>query len=295
MTTDTLAGIRFGVSIPPAVTPGADPAAEARHAEELGFDLVTVMDHLHGQNPSLETWTVLTWIAARTERIQVAPNVLGLPYRHPAVTAKMAETLDRLSGGRFVLAVGAGGSNTEFGAFGLDVRSRPEKVEALEEAIDIIRGVWAGPEFTYQGKHFHTDAATIEPRPERSIPIWLGVYGNRMLDLLGRKADGWLPSKIYLPLEPAREKMDRIKKAAADAGRDPEEITYAYNVSVLVKEGATPRNGQIAGSPDEVAESLIELFESGFTFLNFWPSGSNQAEQRQRLANEVLPAVRQTL
>jgi alkanesulfonate monooxygenase SsuD/methylene tetrahydromethanopterin reductase-like flavin-dependent oxidoreductase (luciferase family) len=115
--------------------------AEARHAESLGFDLFCVADHLHGGNPTPEPWTALTWIAAMIEHIGVMTNVLGLPYRTPTVTAKMAETLDRLSGDRLVLGLGTGGYDREFSAFGLAERSPGQKVGALSEAILIICGL----------------------------------------------------------------------------------------------------------------------------------------------------------
>ena len=102
---------RFGVSIVPSASGRSDPVAEARRAEELGLDHVSIWDHPHGERPSLETWTLLTWIAARTERIGLATDVLGLPFRLPALTAKMAETLDRLSGGRVILGLGGGGND----------------------------------------------------------------------------------------------------------------------------------------------------------------------------------------
>src|SRR5262249_25073313 len=147
-----------------------DPVAEARHAEALGFDLATVHpDILHGPEPSLETWTVLTWLAARTATIALAPFVLALPYRHPAVVAKMAETLDRLSGGRLVLGLGAGGplprAEAAVRAFGLARRSPGERVAALEEAIDVMRGLWGTPAFSYAGRHFAVEGASVTPRP----------------------------------------------------------------------------------------------------------------------------------
>ncbi|MGH2651238.1 MAG: LLM class flavin-dependent oxidoreductase, partial [Actinomycetota bacterium] len=111
--------LRFGVTVIPSASDRSDPVGEARHAEELGFDLVTLWDHLYGTRPSYETWTLLTWMAASTSRISVGTNVLGLPYRNPVVIAKMAETLDRLSGGRLILGLGAGGNDAEFEAFGL--------------------------------------------------------------------------------------------------------------------------------------------------------------------------------
>src|SRR5947199_9269623 len=102
--------VRFGLTVSVAADGTNDPVAYARRAEDLGFDLITVSDHLHGSYPTYETWTVLTWLAASTTRIRVAPMVLGLFYRSPAVVAKMAEALDRLSGGRLVLGMAGGGS-----------------------------------------------------------------------------------------------------------------------------------------------------------------------------------------
>ena len=116
----------MGLNLSTSAAEGADPVADAVRAEELGFDFVSVSDHLHGTHPTFETWTLLTWIAAATTRIGVVSNVLGLPYRSPAVLAKMAETLDRMSGGRFVLGLGAGGMDAEFAGFGLPVRTPGE-------------------------------------------------------------------------------------------------------------------------------------------------------------------------
>jgi hypothetical protein len=134
----------IGITISSSSSSGADPVAEARHAEALGFDMVSVhRDVLHGPPPSLETWTLLTWLAAHTTTVKLAPNVLALPNRHPAVLAKMAETLDRLAGGRLILALGGGApiNHQAFGAFGLARRSPDETVAATEEAIDVIRGL----------------------------------------------------------------------------------------------------------------------------------------------------------
>jgi alkanesulfonate monooxygenase SsuD/methylene tetrahydromethanopterin reductase-like flavin-dependent oxidoreductase (luciferase family) len=153
-----------------------------------------VADHLHGADPTPEPWTALTWVAAVTERIGVMPNVLGLPYRAPAVTAEMAETLDRFSGGRLVLGLGTGGYDAEFSAFGLSERTAGQKVAALGEALKIIRGLWREPSLSYAGEHFHVRDARIEPKPAHPIPIWLGAYGPRSLRMTGALADGWVPS-----------------------------------------------------------------------------------------------------
>jgi probable F420-dependent oxidoreductase len=268
----------------------ADVVADARELEALGFDFLSITDHLPGRRPSLETWTQLTWVAARTERIRVATNVLGLPYRPPAVLAKMTETLDRLSGGRLILGLGAGGSNAEFAALGLPVRSPGEKIDALEEALAIIRGLWTEPVFTYEGRFYQVRDAEIEPKPERPIPIWLGTYGKRALALTGREADGWLPSMFFAPPERMVEMRDVVRKAAEEAGRDPDDITYAYNVGVQVGDDLRSDQRTISGGPAEVTERLRDLVDRlGLTALSLWIRG---AEQRRRFAAEVLLALR---
>lgn len=287
----------FGINIHTWARPGMDPLTEALHAEHLGFDLVTVhRDVLHGTDPSFEMWTLLTWLAARTTRIRVAPNVLALPNRHPAALAKMAETLDRLSGGRLVLSLGAGGERNEpaLRALGLTQRSPRDKVEALEEEIDLLRGLWSTSGFSFMGKHFRAEAASMEPKPDRRIPIWLGVFGSRMVDLVGRKADGWLPTLLLLEPEQAYRKFKDIRSAAESAGRNPDDITFAYNIPVLVDETATTTREQIAGPAREIARRFADLAHHGVTFLNLWPGG-DPAKQRERLARDVLPTVRELM
>jgi alkanesulfonate monooxygenase SsuD/methylene tetrahydromethanopterin reductase-like flavin-dependent oxidoreductase (luciferase family) len=289
--------LKFGVNIHTGIQPGVNPVTEALHAEQLGFDVVTLHgDVLHGSDPSFELWTLLSWVAASTSRIGVAPVVLALPNRHPAVLAKMAETLDRLSGGRLLLVLGAGGPMNEpaYRAFGLTQRSPREKVQALEETLDILRGLWSTSGFSYVGQNFRTEGATIEPKPGHSIPLWLGVFGNQMLDLVGRKADGWLPTYQFLEPEQAYQKGERIRAVAEHAGRNPDEITYGYNIPILVEEGAVTNRWRIAGSARKVARQLATMARHGFTFFNMWPVGE-ATTQRERLAREVLPAVRDLL
>ena len=284
-------GPRFGLTIVPSASGRSDPIAEARRAEELGFDLVAIWDHPHGEHPSFETWTLMTWIAAHTSRISIASDVLSLPFRLPALVAKMAESLDRLSGGRLILGLGAGGSDEESAGYGAPVRPPAERIEALEEALHVIRGVWTEPVFTYDGAYYRNDAARVEPKPARAIPIWLGTYGPRALELTGRLADGWIPSMPYLPPSRAKDAIDRVRTAAERAGRDPGALDLAYNVPVRV--GGPPAvdpDRQVAGEPAAVAERLAELLALGFTVLNL-AIGGRRDEQMTLLA-EVLPQVR---
>jgi probable F420-dependent oxidoreductase len=285
-------GMLFGLNVSTEAQTGIDPAAVARKAEQLGFDFVSASDHLHGRRPTYEPWTMLSWIAAATSRIRVATRVLAVPYRHPAVLAKMAETLDRLSGGRLILGLGGGALDQEFHAFGLGVRSPRDKVDGLAEAIRILRGVWSQPRFTFEGRLYQTDGAELEPKPDHSIPIWLGTYGQRALALTGQLADGWIPSLGYAPPEQIPGLRERVLAAARAAGRDPDELTCAYNLGVRIDERADLEPSVVAGAPDAVIERLRSLAELGFTAMNFIPVGPGQEEQIERLAREVLPTLR---
>jgi probable F420-dependent oxidoreductase len=277
----------FGVSLV-----GADPVATAIRAERLGFDFVSAPDHPAANNPSPETWTLLTWIAASTTHIAVATKVLAVPFRSPAITAKMAETLDRLSAGRLILGLGAGYSNQEIDSLGIQPRTAGERIDGLEDAIRIIRGLWSEPEFSHRGKLHHVQGARIEPKPAHPIPIWLGTFGKRALALTGRLADGWIPSLGYAPPQVVGEMRDRVLTAAQKAGRDPEEITCAYHMELRIDERTAERTSIVTGTPDAIIERLTGFLRLGFTAMNFSLLGPDENEQLERLATEVLPALR---
>lgn len=267
--------ISFGLDLPTSLTPDG-PVALARAAEDLGFDFVSASDHPAGTDPSYETWTMLAFVAAGTSRIGIATRVLGVPYRPPAMVAKMAETLDRLSGGRLVLGLGGGASDDEFRQFGLRVPTPREKVDGLEQAVAVIRGLWSHKGFTYPGPLHRTENADLEPKPERHIPIWFGTFGPRALDLTGRVADGWIPSLGYAPAEELPHMRRRVLDAAERAGRDPSTITTALNLDL-----------------DDGLDHLEGLIAEGFTTLNFKvPVGPDRAGRIERLATEVLPSLR---
>ncbi|MFB9200672.1 LLM class flavin-dependent oxidoreductase [Nonomuraea spiralis] len=257
---------------------------DARAAEELGFDFVSASDHPCGSEPSYEVWTMLTWVAAATSRIRVATRVLGVPYRPPAMVAKMAETLHRLSGGRLILGLGGGYSDEEFRAFGLGVPTPREKVDGMVEAIDIMRGLWSESDFTYEGSRYRTEGATIEPKPLSPIPIWLGTYGPRALEATGRLADGWIPSLGFAPPERAAAMRERI----LSSGRT---VECVYNVPFRL-DGPAEGEGVVAGSVWEVSDRLAEFVRMGFTSMNFMPVGPDPRAQAERLATEVLPTLR---
>jgi alkanesulfonate monooxygenase SsuD/methylene tetrahydromethanopterin reductase-like flavin-dependent oxidoreductase (luciferase family) len=283
--------VLFGLDVPTSTGASDDPVAEAVNAEALGFDFVSSSDHPCGDSPSFETWTMLTWMAASTSHIRIASRVLGVPYRPPAMVAKMAESLQRLSNGRLILGLGGGASDNEFRAFGLTVPSPRDKVDGLAEAIEIARGLWSQQTFTYQGRLYHTDGAQIEPKPVARIPIWLGTFGPRSLTMTGRLADGWIPSLGMAPPEQVPAMREHILAGAREAGRDLAGFTYALNMEIRVDEHADIPGG-VTGSADAVTEQLVGLIRLGFTALNFKPNGPDRREQVERLARQVVPAVR---
>jgi alkanesulfonate monooxygenase SsuD/methylene tetrahydromethanopterin reductase-like flavin-dependent oxidoreductase (luciferase family) len=287
-------GLLFGLDVPTSAGPGADPAAAAQTAEALGFDFISASDHPCGASASHETWTMLSWIAARTSRIRVATRVLGVPYRPPAMVAKMAETLDRLSDGRLILGLGGGASDEEFRAFGLTVPSPRDKVDGLEEAVRIVRGLWSQPRFSFTGRLYHTNAAALEPKPGHHIPIWLGTFGDRALAVTGRVADGWIPSLGLAPPARIPAMRDRIIAAARAVARDPDTITCGYNIEVRIgrDRDAHPGDADLTGSASAVTDRLVSFVRLGFTAFNLKPYGPGRAEQVERLAREVIPAVR---
>jgi probable F420-dependent oxidoreductase len=282
--------ISFGLDLPATVRDGG-PVELARTAEDLGFDFVSASDHPAGTDPSYETWTMLAFAAAGTRRIGIATRVLGVPYRPPAMVAKMAETLDRLSGGRLVLGLGGGASDHEFRQFGLRIPTPAEKVAGLGEAVEVMRGLWSRRSFSFEGTLYSTADADLEPKPERRIPIWFGTFGPRALDLTGRVADGWIPSLGFAPAERLPLMRRAVLDAAERAGRDPSTITTALNLAVEID--GEPDDGLVGGPAQAVAERLADLAGQGFTTLNLKvPEGPGRSEQVERIAKEVIPLVR---
>ncbi|OCG73975.1 LLM class flavin-dependent oxidoreductase [Microbacterium sediminis] len=268
--------LRFGTFVTPRNAPPARPVELAVLSERLGFDLVTFQDHPY-QPGFHDTWTLLSWVAARTSRIHVSGNVLNLPLRQPAVLARASASLDLLSGGRFDLGLGAGGFWDAIEAMGGRRLTPGQGVDALSEAIDIIRGIWdphrRGP-LRAGGRWHRVDGAKTGPAPAHEIPIWLGAYKPRMLRLTGRKADGWLPSLGYLEPGALAAGNRAIDDAATEAGRDPREITRLLNIP-----------------PQTPAAELARLaLEDG---ISVFIVASDDERTPEAFAGEILPTVRE--
>ena len=229
-------------------------------SEQAGLDLATFQDHPY-QPAFLDTWTLLSYVAAQTERIHLTGNVITLPLRGPAVLARAAASLDLLSTGRIELGLGAGGFWDPIVAMGGDRLTPGESVTALEEGIDIIRGIWdAGntDRLVVDGQFHHVSGAKRGPAPAHHINIWLGALKPRMLRLIGRKADGWLPSLGYMKsLDQLTESNAVIDEAATKAGRQPRDIRRLVNINGQFAEQTS--NQLLVGPPTQWAEQLAVL------------------------------------
>ena len=292
---------QFGISLVPA-TETLDRNRElVRTADEGGLDLVGIQDHPY-QRRFLDTWSLIPTLLAVTKRISFFTDVANLPLRPPAVLAKAAASLDVLSGGRFELGLGAGGFPDVIAGMGGPRRTPGESVEALEEAIDVIRLMWSSERsVSFDGKHYRLAGARPGPQPAHPIGIWVGAFKPRMLRLVGCKADGWLPSLGVLTRDELRAGNERIDAAAEKVGRDAGLIRRIINVQGLIGEDPAPSRSELpvgylageplAGSADWWVETLAGFVDDGFDTLVFWPVDT-AADQVELLAGEVVPRLR---
>jgi alkanesulfonate monooxygenase SsuD/methylene tetrahydromethanopterin reductase-like flavin-dependent oxidoreductase (luciferase family) len=275
--------VRLGIFVVPDATDPAGTIDRILAADRAGLDLIGVQDHPY-QRRFFDTWTLLAYVAGRTERVALLPDVINLPLRQPAVLAKSAASLDVLSGGRVELGIGAGAFWEGVEAMGGPRRSGPQSVDALEEAIAILRGFWSGERSVrFEGEHYRVAGAKPGPAPAHPIGIWVGAYGPRMLNLTGRLADGWLPSlgADYVSPDDAPAMQAAVDEGARAAGRDPSEIERAANVLAL--------EGDVAGWPEQLARIATEL---GFTTLLVGPPGG-ATDAIRRLGVDVAPRFRE--
>jgi alkanesulfonate monooxygenase SsuD/methylene tetrahydromethanopterin reductase-like flavin-dependent oxidoreductase (luciferase family) len=285
-----MAALILGLDIPASIR-NTQPAAAALEAERRGFDFVSTNDHVTGTEPRLEGWTLLVWLAAASTRMGVVSRVLGVPYRNPALLAKMAESLQRLSGGRLILGLGAGSGEDEYRAMGLPPASPRDRLNDLADTIEIARRLWTEPTSTYRGRRLAIMGAGIEPKPTVPIPIWLGTAGPRGLELVGHRADGWIPSIPYVRPETASAKIRAIQRAAEGAGRDPGVLHLIYNLALSFDARMA---ADVVGAPVEVADKLRRFLDIGFTGFNFKLVGPDRTTMLDLLASEVAPLIRQS-
>jgi alkanesulfonate monooxygenase SsuD/methylene tetrahydromethanopterin reductase-like flavin-dependent oxidoreductase (luciferase family) len=260
--------------------------------ERSGLDLVSFQDHPY-QPAFLDTWTLLSWVAARTERVHLSGNVINLPLRPPAVLARAAASLDLLSGGRFELGLGAGAFWDAIGAMGGPARTPGQGVDALAEAIDIIRAIWDPAEHrgvNVDGDYYQVHGAKRGPAPAHHVSIWLGAVKPRMLALTGRKADGWLPSQPYFTDAELERGNEIIDEAALGAGRDPHQIRRLLNVKGTFGPSS---QGFLQGPPGQwVGELVPFVLERGFSTFILMADDPHAIEV---YGAEVAPALREAV
>ena len=266
--------VEIGVFVVPSAQDPERTVEQVIAADEAGLDLVGIQDHPY-QRRFLDTFSLLAYVAARTSRVRLATDVANLPLRPPAMIAKAAASIDVLSGGRFELGLGAGAFWEAVAAMGGPARDPGESVDALEEAIEVIRLCWSGERnVSFEGRHYQLREAKPGPPPAHPIGIWLGAYGPRMLRLTGRLADGWLPSLGNMDEQTIAERHAAIDQAARKAGRDPADVRRLINVP--------------GDDPDRLVRLVTEdRFETLIVSL-----GDEPFDSVGRISEEVAPRVR---
>ncbi len=269
-------------------------------ADQGGLSFVGVQDHPY-QRHFFDTWSLIPTLMAETKQISFFTDVANLPLRLPSVMAKAAATLDVLSGGRFELGLGAGAVLDLVPNFGGPRRTARESVDALEEAIEVLRLLWSDEHaVSFQGEHYRLEDARPGPHPAHPIGIWLGAFRPRMIRLVGTKGDGWLPSLGVLSRDEMRAGNELIDATAADAGRDPRSIRRLINVQGLIGDGPAPARSELpvgyllgeplVGPPEWWAETIAGFVDDGFDTIIFWPV-ERSPRQVELLVSEVLPLL----
>jgi len=295
---------------PSAAQPWSEILVTARHAAATGWDGVWIADHFMADaagptpldTPVLEAGTLVAALGASVDRVRIGTLVYGNTYRHPAVVANMAVTADHVSGGRFVLGLGAGWQVNEHEQYGIDLPPPGERVERLAEAVAVIRSLLTRPTTTFEGRHYRLTDALCEPKPiQERLPILLGASGDRMLGVVARHADIWntwgLPDHIA-------ERSAALTRHCEAAGRDPDEIARTAQALVFFTDDegeaehrtAASAMPVIAGTPERMRDVLAAYAEAGLDELivpdRTFGTGEAKRAGLDRFAEDVAAAFR---
>lgn len=303
--------MRFSVW-PASVHGFADLAEVVTHCERSGWDGAYLVDHFMADRPDgepddtpvLEALTTLAALAVRTDRIRLGPLVLGGTYRHPAVVAKSAATLDELTGGRFVLGLGAGWQRNEHTAYGIELPPVRERMDRYEEGCAAIRSLLSQPRTTLVGEHVRLTDAPCEPSPpEGRVPLLIGAKGERRgLRIAARHADEW---NSWATVDQLRHRSEVLSRHCDEVGRDPQEIRRSTQAFVHLTDDdaeaarlreAPSSRPRLIGSPSALVDAIGAYAEIGLDELIVpdWNlgTGERRREVLDRLQAEVFPAVR---
>ena len=305
-------GVTFGYVIPtvPRGFPDevmADPS-EATRALMAGigraieavrghFGTVWVEDHFQwgGNRPVLEALSTLCYLAARYERMRFGTIVLGQGYRNPALVAKMGAILQALTGGNFILGIGAGWKEDEYRAYGYPYPPDGERIEQLEEAVQIIRAMWTQSPASFEGKHYRIENADCEPRPNPPIPSLIGGGGEKKTLRVAAKYADWWTAPVQ-SLDEYAHKQRVLAGHCRAIGRDPAEITHTFCARVSVVEHAAdaykgPGRYVISGTPDMVTRELEQLITWGVKHFQLSFFGFPHTDDIELFINRVLPRL----
>ncbi len=252
------------------------------------FDSLWIADHFYGfdakTDPFMEAWVTMTWLAARHPNVTLCHHVLGHGYRPPALTAKMAATLQTLCGGRFVLGIGAGWREDEYAAYGYDFPKPSVRFAQLEEVITICRLMWTQDEPSFEGKYFRIDGASAPPLPNPVPRICIGAAGEQIgLPMVGRLADMWNGPGRGTD-EDWRRRLGIVHAAAEAAGRDPQ----AIEVTVTVEKALPETDAESA----ELVELLAHKAELGVDHVVMDFGNPRDTEPVLRFVEQVMPHLR---
>ncbi len=294
---------------PGPAQPWEDVLELGRHVEASGWDGIWYADHFmpnaaDTSGPVNEAWTMLAALAAAVPRIRVGPLVTGNTYRHPAVLAKMAATVDRISGGRLVLGLGAGWQENEHRAYGIPFYTTGDRLRRLEEACQLIKALFREERANFSGKYYQLENAPLAPKPvQQPIPLLIGGGGEKVtMRIAARHADEW---NVWGDVETMQHKLQVLDRHMAEAGRDPKKIQRSAVAMVFLSDdaeyiekvrarGAAP--AMIAGSVDELRQTVEAYAETGVDELIVPDFNLGPRERKlpvlDRFIQEVAPAAR---
>jgi F420-dependent oxidoreductase-like protein len=284
-------------------------------ADAWGYDSLWNFDHFFPiftdpTGPCFEGWTTLAALAQATKRARVGTLVNGNTYRHPTVTAKMAATLDHVSHGRFNLGIGAGWFEMEHAAFGIDFKTVPKRLQALDEALQIIRGMFTQETTTVKGRHYTVTDALGSPKPVQRPypPIMIGGTGEKvLLKIVAKHADMWNTSG---PTELMAQKIDVIRRHGDTVRRDTSKIEMTVMMPLCYRNkeregfvqgliagmrGGTPEEARkqiMIGEKQECLDTVARYREVGVTHFIFMTFAPYNVDEMQAFAEEVIPAAR---
>ena len=312
--------LRFGVHAGPSDVPYAKRREYWCEAERLGYGWASVGDHFianpvfgaRDTDPWNEAWTSLAALAEATSRIHIGVMVTSVGYRHPPVLAKMAATVDVISKGRLEFGIGAGYLETEYRMYGLPFPPATVRLEQLDEAIQVCKCLWTKERSDFVGKHYTLTGAVCEPKPVQKPhpPIWVGGMGEKKtLRIVAEHADGW--NAFPLPIPQMREKLDVLRDHCAAVGRDFDSISKQLGIRAIVREDPNEvedelarfaeqsqlpldraRQMAIAGTPAEVADSLLPYVNVGFEWFVLMERIPLDYDTLQLFMREVVPRLR---